>query len=107
MRKISLLLIILLSGATSIAQTFNGSGGAIPDNGSSPTCFPINVTGVGTIDGNFGLATVCITVTHTYDADLNISLVAPNGVIIPLSTGNGTTGDNYTNTCFNESAATN
>ena len=52
---------------------------------------------------------ICINFTHGYDADLDIYLVAPNGVQIELSTDNGGSGDNYgsgsTYTCFTMSAA--
>lgn len=43
---------------------------------------------------------VCLNILHTYDADLDISLIAPSGTSIQLSTDNGGAGDNYTNTCF-------
>lgn len=48
---------------------------------------------------------VAINLTHTWVSDLNISLVAPTGQIIDLSSGNGGSGFNYTNTVFDDSAA--
>lgn len=86
------------------AQTFNGTGGAIPDNGSTPTCFPVTVSGVGTINSTYGLASVCINITHTWDSDLEINLVAPDGTTIPLSIQEGGSGDNYSGTCFTATA---
>src|SRR4051812_37957640 len=80
------------------AQTFNGTGGAIPDGGSQ-TCFSINVTGIGAINGTYGLASVCLNITHTWVGDLEIYLQSPTGTIIPLSLQNGGGGTNYTNTC--------
>ncbi|MFM2359372.1 MAG: hypothetical protein RLY16_1365, partial [Bacteroidota bacterium] len=88
------------------AQTITGTGGAIPDNGTTATCFPATVTGVGTINGSYGLASVCINISHTWVDDLEISLKAPDGTIIPLSLQNGGSGDNYTGTCFTGTATT-
>lgn len=88
------------------AQTFNGTGGAIPDNGAAPTYFPVTVSGVGTITSSYGLASVCINITHTWDSDLEIKLVAPDGTIIPLSIQRGGSGANYNGTCFLGTATT-
>lgn len=41
---------------------------------------------------------VTLNITHTWDSDLDIYLQAPNGNIMELSTANGGSGDNYTNT---------
>lgn len=90
------------------AQTFTGGGGAIPDNGSSVD-FPLIIGFISppVIDTvTFGVETVCINLLHTYDADLDISLVAPDGTTLFLTAGNGGGGHNYTNTCFNATAAT-
>lgn len=88
----------------SVAQTFNGSGGTIPNIGN--VSFPINVTGVGTIDGTYGVASVCINLNHnTPNQDLEIILKAPDGTNVPLSMQNGS-GSNFTNTCFSATAAT-
>lgn len=48
---------------------------------------------------------VTINLEHTYDADLDIFLIAPNGLIIELSTDNGGSGNNYTNTIFDDQAS--
>ena len=98
-----LLILLFVLTATVKAQTFTGTGGAIPDAGAQ-TCFPITVTGVGNINGNYGLASVCLNITHTWDSDLEIILKAPDGTIVQLSVQNGGSGDNYTNTCFSASA---
>ena len=76
---------LTLTNTIVFAQTFNGSGGNIPDAGATPTCFPINVTGIGTINTSFGVASVCIDITHTWDSDLEIALHAPDGTIVFLS----------------------
>ncbi len=103
MRNSILLLNFLLVLQFASGQTYtNTSGGAIPDAGDQ-AMFPIIVSGLSpsSIDTVFGLETICFTITHTYDADLNISLQAPDGTIVELSVSNGGDGDNYTNTCIN------
>ncbi|HPR65213.1 MAG TPA: proprotein convertase P-domain-containing protein [Thermoanaerobaculia bacterium] len=47
-----------------------------------------------------------ISLTHTYDGDLDIFLIAPNSTRVELTTDNGGTGENFTNTVFDDSAAT-
>jgi subtilisin-like proprotein convertase family protein len=87
-------------------QTFTGSGGAIPDDGTTIE-FSINVQGLvpSTIDtSSFGLETVCIDLTHTWDSDLDIRLIAPDGTSVVLTSGNGGSGHNYSVTCFNSHA---
>ena len=44
------------------------------------------------------------TIMHTYDADLDIFLKAPDGTEIELSTDNGSSGDNYIGTIFDDEA---
>lgn len=44
--------------------------------------------------------------THTYDGDMDISLVAPDNTVILLSNNRGGSGDNFTNTVFDDEAAT-
>ena len=44
--------------------------------------------------------------THTFDGDLDIFLIAPDGTRVELTTDNGSSGDNFTNTVFDDSAAT-
>jgi len=111
-------LIFLLSSLSThlFSQTFqSGTNVTIPDAGAE-VCSGIAVTGVGTIDGTYGLETVCFKINHTFDGDLDIFLVAPDGTRIELSTDNGGAGDNYgsgtannagTPSCFDMTAGTN
>ncbi|MHB8646092.1 MAG: S8 family serine peptidase, partial [Thermomicrobiales bacterium] len=75
----------------------------IPDNdpvgitSNAPT-----VSGAGTV----GKLTVKINITHTFDSDLIIKLVAPNSTAITLSNQNGSGGHNYTDTVFDDAATT-
>jgi subtilisin-like proprotein convertase family protein len=49
--------------------------------------------------------TVWLDITHTWDGDVDIYLVSPAGTTIELSTDNGGNGANYTDTVFDDAAA--
>ena len=49
---------------------------------------------------------VSLDITHTWDGDLTISLISPAGTSVTLSANNGGSGSNYTNTMFDDDAAT-
>ncbi len=103
MKKILLLTILVFTILIAKSQTYTSTaGGSIPDAGPLVS-FPMTVSGLSpaTIDTIFGLETICLTITHTWDADLNISIQAPDGSIVDLSISNGSDGDGYTSTCFN------
>lgn len=62
-----------------------------------------------TISDSFNITDLNVTInlTHTWDSDLDIFLVAPDGITqVELTTDNGGSGDNYTNTTFDDEAAT-
>jgi subtilisin-like proprotein convertase family protein len=62
----------------------------------------IDVTDTATVtDVDVGL-----TLTHTYDGDLDIFLIGPDGTRVELSTDNGGSGENFTDTVFDDEAAT-
>jgi gliding motility-associated-like protein len=88
------------------AQTFTAGGGSIPDNGTSYTCFPISVTGIGSLSSSNGLTSVCLNISHTYVSELTFYLQSPDGSKVELSSENGSSYDNYTNTCFKMNAPT-
>ena len=44
--------------------------------------------------------------THTFDGDLLISILHPDTTAVVLSNRRGSSGDNFTNTVFNQEAAT-
>lgn len=50
---------------------------------------------------------VCIDITHTWDSDMDITLISPQGTTFDLSSANGGSGDNYSQTCFRMNAVTN
>jgi subtilisin-like proprotein convertase family protein len=49
---------------------------------------------------------VKVSINHTYDKDINLYLVSPSGREVMLSTKNGISLDNYTNTVFDDEAVT-
>ncbi len=71
-----------------------------PDQGSI-TLSDINVP------NNFIFAdlNVTINIDHTYVEDLNIKLISPSGIEVLLCDGVGGSGNNFTNTYFDDSAA--
>jgi gliding motility-associated-like protein len=107
MRKIFLLFHFLLFLVSVNAQTFNGTGGTIPDFPGGQQCFNLNVTGLSSnLYSNYGLTAVTINITHPYDGDLEVVLISPNGVQTILSSNNGGAGANYTSTVFTMGAGT-
>jgi subtilisin-like proprotein convertase family protein len=51
------------------------------------------------------LLTVRVDVVHSWDGDVDLLLLGPTGITVELSTDNGGSGDNYTNTVFDDAAA--
>jgi subtilisin-like proprotein convertase family protein len=103
-----------LTGALGGPLTATYSSGniatAIPDQGTVD--IPIVISDSGVVSD----INVKVRLDHTYDADLQISLVSPGGgITIPLSSGRGGSGDNFgsgsnncsgTHTVFDDAAAT-
>ena len=102
-----LLALFLLLSLSLPAQTFhNTSGGLIPASGSAaPFIINVPILNATQINGNFGLKTICIDITHPHIANLGIYLSAPDGTQIDLVDGAGGTGANFTGTCFSMSAS--
>lgn len=102
----------LTSTATCISgTTYSASPSvAIPDNGCSVNTYAystITVPSYGNCRVNTGSMQLKLTITHGRDSDLLIYLKAPNGKLLCISTGNGGTSANYTNTTFSDGASTN
>lgn len=102
----TLLLSFLFLSSILFGQTFTGTGGVITEN-QQLINFPLTVSGLSqnTLGASFGVTQVCLNITHTYDSDLNVWLVSPSGVSVNLFSGIGGSGNNFTNTCLNQSAA--
>lgn len=83
---------------TTFTQTPNG---ALPD---AP-----NIKFTKVVSGLSGVITdinLTVNVTHPQDGDLYITLISPAGTPVILSNYLGDTGDNFTNTTFDDEAAT-
>jgi subtilisin family serine protease/subtilisin-like proprotein convertase family protein len=103
-----------VSGWTVYADT-NGNGsfdGANSSYSSSNVPLPINDNATFTsnlpISGNGGTVSsvrVTINITHTWLADLDIALISPTGTRVVLVADQGSDGNNYTNTVFDDGAA--
>ncbi|MFZ1678811.1 MAG: CotH kinase family protein, partial [Saprospiraceae bacterium] len=107
MTKKFLILFFVLSSFTFIhGQTYTGTGGPIFDD-NNQSVYTIDVQGLSpnVLSPNHGLINVCINLTHTWDSDLDIRLIAPDGTNMMLSASMGYDGDNYENTCFDMQAA--
>lgn len=102
MKIIPLFLVFICFVITSgFSQTFMGTGGPIHDD-NTLSDYEIDVHGLSpaALTPNHGLISVCINLVHTWDADLDIRLISPDGTNIMLTASKGDDGDNYTNTCF-------
>jgi len=92
----------LPSGTAGAAVQFdNNTPTPIPD--LTTTNIPITVSG---ITAPIADVNVSFFLTHTFDADLNIFLIGPDGTTVELTTGNGGGGDNYGTACSPQSSRT-
>lgn len=94
---------ILVEGTTSgsSCNTITSSpGSAITDFAT------LNSNLSGFSSGTITDVNVTLNITHTWDADLNISLTSPGGTTVLLSDDNGGGGNDYTNTIFDDAAGT-
>jgi subtilisin-like proprotein convertase family protein len=87
--------------------TFNGTGNlpippGAPAQTQGVTQSPCNVSGIGTIGGCVTIDNVQININHQWDGDIGILLIGPGGQVLDLSTGNGSSGNNFTNTIFTD-----
>ncbi len=73
---------------------------AIPDEDIVGVKSALDFTGVGTIED----VNVTLDITHTYDADLHATLISPTGTRVNLFANVGSSGDNFHNTTFDDSA---
>jgi len=65
------------------------------------------ISGVPTPLSSGDLSSVCIDIQHSYDGDLTITLISPQGTLYVLSANNGGADDDYISTCFDMNAAMN
>jgi subtilisin-like proprotein convertase family protein len=75
---------------------------AIPDAGASPAVVNLSISGV---PGTIADINVRVNVTHTWDSDLVMQLVSPDGqTVVTLVNQRGGSGDNFTNTVLDDEA---
>lgn len=102
-RLLLVIFVLAVQNNISKAQQFPATPGPIPFG--QTTCFPINVSGVGTLNPSWAgwgpfLDEVCIDIITDHPQTLVITLESPQGTTITLSAYNGAGGSNYTGTCF-------
>ena len=91
--------------ADDVAMSFAGPGGGttIPDAaGNHDLQFDLAVS----LSGALVDVNVEVDITHVWDSDLALWLVSPAGTQVELSTGNGSSGDDYAGTLFDDEAGT-
>jgi cysteine-rich repeat protein len=98
---------IALAGCSGTIVTTAAMGvpAAIPDGNSTGVTLNIPVSATGTVQGT----ALRFNATHTWVGDVGIYLRNPAGAPsttgLDVSSGNGSSGDNYTNTIFADAAA--
>jgi len=99
-KKILQLAFLLVMSIVTRGQSFTWSGYAhIADQ--QTINIPINVSGLqSSIDTNFGVAHVCLDIMHSYNSDLEISLISPGGTTVMLIQGTGGSSNNFLGTCL-------
>ena len=88
---------------TNPTYDYAGAPVPIPDNSTAGAAAPI------VVGDNKTISNVTVKVTdlqHTFDADITLHLIAPDATDIVLSAKRGSSGDNYTNTVFDDAATT-
>ncbi|HEX7176093.1 MAG TPA: proprotein convertase P-domain-containing protein, partial [Pyrinomonadaceae bacterium] len=97
-----------LGAPTSASYSSGNLATALPDN--TTVDIPINVADTGAVDD----VNVRVRLNHTFDGDVEIRLVHPDGTVVLLSDNRGGSGDNYgagandcsgTHTVFDDGAA--
>jgi len=87
---------------TSATSTFPSTNVPKPIADAATTTSTLAVADMGTVqDVNVG-----VTLSHTYDGDLILTLIAPSGTRVTLANHRGASSDNYTGTTFDDEAAT-
>jgi len=106
MKIYGLIFLVFFTVLTASGQTFTSTPNA-HINDYATTEFTLAASGMPQLTTDtttFGLESVSINLTHTWDADLDIYIVAPDGTSALLVSAQGGGDDNFTNTCFNYDA---
>lgn len=102
------------TAATSSVFSFTTENVTCASFTATDTPITISATGVNTYTSTINVTpnlpitdvNVTINITHSWDADLDVTLTSPTGTVVELTTDNGGQGDNYTNTVFDQQATT-
>jgi hypothetical protein len=94
---------IMIQGGQVVTVSQAGTP-ATPFDNVTPLGIPDNTTvessiSVAGVVGPLSNVSVSFYATHTFDADLTISLVGPDGTVVPLSVENGGSANNYGSAC--------
>jgi subtilisin-like proprotein convertase family protein len=89
-------------GSTPTVYTATDVPVTIVDNNPTPAVSTITVAGTGLAT----TAAVALSIDHNYDGDVDITFVSPAGTTVDLSSDNGGSADDYTNTVFVDTAPT-
>jgi subtilisin-like proprotein convertase family protein len=93
-----------LTAGNPATTRFNAAGPvAIPDNNPAGAELPVTVSG---ITAPITKVTVSLHITHTFDQDLRLQLVGPDGTTVNLSNNRGAGGDNFGAACLPEGQRT-
>jgi len=90
-------------GQTAIITTSADAKAIIQDNTAAGITSTIAVAGAGNVQK---AVVVLNSVGHQFDGDLNFTLTAPNAATVDVSSGNGSSGDDFISTMFTDSATT-
>ena len=82
----------------------NNTAIPIPDYPGNGVLSPINISGA--LNASNMVSVTIDSLRHTWDSDLDIKLIAPNGSFITLVSGAGGGGQNFFRTVFTSSAST-
>jgi subtilisin-like proprotein convertase family protein len=100
MKKLITIAFLITFSFLSKAQTFTWSG-SLPILDLHTDTIPIAVSGLpNAINGSFGIGHACVTLLHTYDSDVTIKLMSPDGSIVILIQNMGGANDNFFGTCL-------
>lgn len=98
--KTTLSLLALALSVISYAQTFNGTSGNIQDNQELVKVLTVSGLPVSLNQTTFGLEQICLSISHTWDADLTATLEAPDGTQVILFSAIGGGDNDFDGTCL-------
>ncbi|PHR72480.1 MAG: hypothetical protein COA67_04345 [Lutibacter sp.] len=102
------------AGTASTAFSFTTANIICDSFDSTDIPMTISSSGTPTITSTLDIAAgvnitdvnIQINISHTWNSDLDITLTSPNGTVVELTSDNGGSGDNYTDTIFDDQAGT-